>query len=227
VRPTHPRNAEGCGLVYRFGGFTVNADTRQLMSDGAEVHLSPKAFELLTMLLANRQRAMPKAELQEQLWPSTFVEETNLAGLIVEIRRALRDSASNPGFVRTVYGFGYRFIGAVIEEAGPSWSGLPPIAPRLVIDGRDVILMEGPNVIGRATDATIPVDARGVSRYHARVLLSRGEATLEDLGSKNGTHVNGNRITSAVRLADGDQIRLGALSLFFTTTRPTSQTETV
>jgi DNA-binding winged helix-turn-helix (wHTH) protein len=227
ARPTHPSDAEGCGVVYRFGGFTVNADTRQLLTDGADVHVSPKAFDLLALLLANRERAVPKAELQERLWPSTFVEETNLAGLIVEIRRALHDSASNPAFVRTVYGFGYRFIGNVVEEAGQRWSGLSPVAPRLVIDGRDVILMEGANVIGRAPDATIALDARGLSRYHARVLLSRGEATLEDLGSKNGTHVNGRRITSPVRLSDGDEIRLGELSLRFTTARTANPTETV
>ena len=77
-------------VVYRFGDFTLDGDTRQLLSKNSEVHLSPKAFELLSMLVANRGRAVPKAELQEHLWPSTFVEETNLASLVVEIRRALR-----------------------------------------------------------------------------------------------------------------------------------------
>jgi pSer/pThr/pTyr-binding forkhead associated (FHA) protein len=96
-----------------------------------------------------------------------------------------------------------------------------------VIDDRDVILMEGANIIGRAADATISIDARGVSRYHARVQLSQGEATLEDLGSKNGTQVNGNRIATPVRLSDGDHIQLGALSLRFAVARPADQTETI
>jgi DNA-binding winged helix-turn-helix (wHTH) protein len=214
-------------VIYRFGGFAVNRDTRQLVADGDEIHLSPKAFDLLGLLLANRHRAVSKAELQEQLWPSTFVEETNLAGLIVEIRRALRDTASNPLFVGTVYGFGYRFVAELTEETGPRRSGLPHLTPRLVVDNRDVILMEGANVIGRAPDATISIDARGVSRHHARVQLSRGEATLEDLGSKNGTHVNGTRITTTVRLSDGDQIRLGAVHLRFTMAGPVDATETI
>jgi pSer/pThr/pTyr-binding forkhead associated (FHA) protein len=126
-----------------------------------------------------------------------------------------------------VYGFGYRFIGDVREEGGHAPSGVPRLLPRLVIDDRDVILMEGANIIGRAPDATISIDARGVSRHHARVQLSRGEATLEDLGSKNGTHVNGNRIATPVRLSDGDHIQLGALSLRFAVTRPVDQTETM
>lgn len=91
----------------RFGGFILDHDTRQLLSNGDEIHLSPKAFDRLAMLVANRTRAVSKAELQERLWPSTFVEETNLATLAAEIRRALRDSAANPRFIRTGYAFGY------------------------------------------------------------------------------------------------------------------------
>ena len=174
-------------MVYRFGDFALDHDIRQLFLGRTEVHLSPKAFELLTVLLAHRARAVSKAELQQHLWPSTFVEETNLAGLVGEIRRALRDSASSPSFVRTVYGFGYRFVGDVTVESSPrrperrahdcaSWSA-----------AREMLLMEGANVIGREPDATIQLDARGVSRHHARILVSGGSAILEDLESKNGT----------------------------------------
>ena len=76
-------------MVYRFGDFTFDHDIRQLMLNTSEVHLSPKAFDLLAVLLANRSRAVSKTELQKHLWPSTFVEETNVAGLVAEIRRAL------------------------------------------------------------------------------------------------------------------------------------------
>src|SRR5262249_41748030 len=89
-------------LVYRFADFTLDPGTRQLLWNGAEVHLAPKAFDLLVMLAANRARAVSKEELQQRLWPSTFVEETNLATLIAEIRRTLRDSAASPRFVRTI-----------------------------------------------------------------------------------------------------------------------------
>lgn len=87
--------------------------------------------------------------------------------------------------------------------------------------------MDGVNVIRREPDATIQIDARGVSRHHARILVSHGDANLEDLGSKNGTHVNGRRITTPARLADGDEIGLGAVSLTFRIVSPTSPTDTV
>jgi len=214
-------------VVYRFGDFVLDCDTRQLVEDGSEVHLSPKAFDLLVTLVDNQRRAVSKAELQQLLWPSTFVEETNLAGLVLEIRRALHDTASRPAFVRTVYGFGYRFVGEGTEQAEPRPSDHAAVKSCLVVENRYVILMEGANIIGRAPDAAIPVDARGVSRHHARVLISHGEATLEDLGSKNGSHLNGSRISAPVRLSDGDEIRLGAISLTFRMALPVSPTETV
>jgi DNA-binding winged helix-turn-helix (wHTH) protein len=111
------------GVSYRFGNFRLDYDTRQLFQDGAEIHLSPKAFELLALLLANRPRAMSKADLLERLWPSTFVEETNIAGLVAEIRQALGDSATRPVFLRTVYRFGYQFVGDVVEVGAPAPAG--------------------------------------------------------------------------------------------------------
>jgi DNA-binding winged helix-turn-helix (wHTH) protein len=210
----------------RFGRFTLDQDTRQLLAGTNEIHLSPKAFELLTLLIVSRPRALSKADLQERLWPSTFVEETNLAGLIAEIRRALGDSATKPEYVRTVHRFGYRFVGDVQEGAASPRPGRPEHRLVLTIDTRVVILLEGANVIGRAPDAGILCDAAGVSRQHARIVVANGEATLEDLGSKNGTYLQGERITSA-RLSDGDEIRVGTVALTFRAEAPPQPTETM
>ncbi|MGH8430639.1 MAG: FHA domain-containing protein, partial [Solimonas sp.] len=83
------------------------------------------------------------------------------------------------------------------------------------------------NVVGRAADATISIDSPGVSRYHARFTLSGAGATVEDLGSKNGTHVNGRRISEPVTLADGDEVRLGVIVLTFRRRSPLSATDTL
>jgi len=199
-------------VSFRFDRFVLDSDTRQLLLDGQEIHLSPKAFELLLLLLVNRPRALSKAELLERLWPSTFVEETNLAGLVAEIRRALGDSATRQAYLRTVHSFGYRFVSEVAESTVPMPSGLT--GPYLIFENRTIALLEGANIIGRAPDAAIHCDVSGVSRHHARIVVSGGHATLEDLGSTNGTYVRRERITSA-GLADGDEIRLGNASLTF------------
>jgi DNA-binding winged helix-turn-helix (wHTH) protein len=209
-------------MAYRFGRAVLDYEARQLLVDGVEMHLSPKALEMLAILIRNRSRAVPKRELLEQLWPSTFVEETNLASLAAEIRRALGDSARAPAFVRTVHRFGYRFVGNAVE------ADRPPAVTRacLVFENRKSMLLEGASVIGRAPEATIQCDVAGVSRHHARIVVSKDGVTLEDLGSKNGTYLQRTRITSA-RLSDGDEIRIGKASLIFRIEPVSGETETV
>ena len=212
-------------MTFRFDPFVLEANTRQLLRDGKEVALSPKAFQLLLLLVENRARAMSRDELQQQLWPSTFVLETNLAGLVADVRRALGDTAEKPAFVRTMHRFGYRFV-ADVRESGAPLSGEGRRQCWLLWEARQVALTEGDNVVGRGVDAAVWIDAPGVSRHHARIVVRHGEATLEDLGSKNGTYVGPRRVDVPQRLANGDQIRLGSIVLTFRIPEPPGATET-
>jgi DNA-binding winged helix-turn-helix (wHTH) protein len=99
----------------RFGRFTLDERARQLLRGTQPVHLSPKAFDLLALLVRRRPEAIAKAEIHERLWPDTFVSDINLAVLIAEIRAALGEVARHPRFVRTVHRFGYAFSGTVAE----------------------------------------------------------------------------------------------------------------
>ena len=85
----------------QFGQFTLDGAARQLTRGRTEIHISPKAFELLTMLIAERPRAVSKADLQERLWPGTFVEEANLSNLIGELRAAIGDRSRAPRTIST------------------------------------------------------------------------------------------------------------------------------
>jgi pSer/pThr/pTyr-binding forkhead associated (FHA) protein len=96
----------------------------------------------------------------------------------------------------------------------------------LIFENRTIALLEGANTIGRAPDATIQCDVSGVSRHHARIVVAGGHATLEDLGSKNGTYVRQERVTSA-GLADGDTIQLGKAILTFRIDPPLDPTDTI
>ena len=73
----------------RFGPFVLDLDTRQLTEEDREIHLSPKAFELLLALVVDRPKVISKTVLQGRLWPETFVAEANLSNLVGEIRGAL------------------------------------------------------------------------------------------------------------------------------------------
>ena len=106
------------GLVkVRFGDVRFDDEARQLRRGAQTVHLSGKAFELLRLLLRRRPAAVSKAEIQDHLWPETFVSEANLPTLITAIRDALGDDARQPKFVRTVFGFGYAFSGEVTDDS--------------------------------------------------------------------------------------------------------------
>jgi DNA-binding winged helix-turn-helix (wHTH) protein len=213
-------------VIFRFGPFALDSRTRQLQRDGHEATLSPKAFQLLLLLVENRERAMSRQELHEQLWPSTFVLETNLAGLVAEIRRALKDTADKPTFVRTMHRYGYRFVGNVQESDPTLDSGEPAVKFWLVWETKQVPLTEGDNIVGRGTDVSVWIDASGVSRHHARIIVRRGEATVEDLGSKNGTYVGSELVTAPRLLADGDQVRLGSVVTTFRVPQRPGPTET-
>lgn len=197
-----------------FGGLILDTATRQLLRGGEPVPLSPKAFELLALLVANRPRAVAKNELHDRLWPDTAVSDTNLAGLVAEIRRATGDDARTPRFVRTVQRFGYAFSGTAVPDAGPPDEGTAS-SPCWLADGRGRInLAEGENLLGRDGDPA-RFESATVSRRHARVVVEGTRAFIEDLGSKNGTFLRGRRIRSREMLVDGDTIALGSVSLVF------------
>jgi DNA-binding winged helix-turn-helix (wHTH) protein len=210
----------------RFGLFILDLDTRQLKRQGSEIHLAPKAFELLHLLVAQRPKVLSKTELQNALWPDTFVAEANLSNLIAEIRDALDDQARAPRFIRTVHGFGYAFCGEVVSPSNAADQGARRSSCWLEWGRRRFPLSVGEHVIGRDADVDVRLDASTVSRRHAKLLVTDDEVMLEDFGSKNGTRRCGERITSQVRLADGDEIRIGSLTLTFHVRAHSLSTET-
>jgi hypothetical protein len=160
-----------------------------------------------------RPRALSKADLRDRLWPDAFVGETSLPRVIGEVRRALGDSPEEGRFVRTVQRFGYAFVGAVTE--GPARPVTASASCALMGGAQIVPLAEGENLIGRDSDCVVRIPSGLVSRHHARIVVVSGRATIEDLGSKNGTDVRGKPVRAPLVLADGDEIRIGPALLVF------------
>jgi DNA-binding winged helix-turn-helix (wHTH) protein len=214
-------------MALRLGELVIDLETRELRRSGNAVHLSPKAFELLTLLITNQPKALSKSELQEHLWPNTFVVEKNLSNLVSEIRTALGDDPSRPRFVRTVPRFGYAFQ-QLQKETSPAVTCGPGTNVRFRLlwqDGR-AGLSEGEHVLGRDPDLALFFDSPSVSRRHALLRIAGNDATLEDLGSKNGTFIGHRRIDAAVRLVDGDVMRIGSIELTFRALRTWGSTQT-
>jgi len=209
----------------QFGDCTLDSETRELSRGGKPVHLEPKAYRLLELLLAARPKALAKRDLQEELWPKTYVSERSLARLIADLRIAIGDRASKPRFIRTVHGFGYAFCGEVTPVDRRPRARPSDFHCRLSWGDREIALAEGENVLGRDPEVAVWIDLNSVSRRHARVVVADGVARLEDLGSRNGTLVNGERVSSPRPLANGDRIKIGAASLVFRCSRRLGTTE--
>ena len=206
--------------LLKFGDCVLDPKARQLFRSGQPVHLSPKAFELLTILVAEQPRAVSKAELHDRIWPGTFVTDDSLSRLVSEARTAIGDHQRTPGFVRTVHGFGYGFSSVAKPADGPteanSW---------LVFNGRAIVLHDGANLIGRDPAARLVLESTRVSRRHAQITIGTPPAIIEDLGSRNGTWLNGASLHEKAALTDGDEIGIGGFVLRFRVDGASASTE--
>ena len=196
-------------MRFSFGPWTLDANRRLLLHGGDPVSLSPKAFDLLRLLVEHHERAFSKAELHQLLWPDSFVSDGSLTILVAEIRQVLQDPADRPQFIRTVRRFGYGFCASVIRADAPLSAAVPRNA-WVIWGNRSIGVAEGDTILGRALDATIRFDVPGVSRRHARISVEGASVTIEDLGSQNGTYVRGEKISRRAALADGDELRTTA-----------------
>jgi DNA-binding winged helix-turn-helix (wHTH) protein len=209
---------------YAFGEYRLDVGARQLRRGDVTLHLSPKAFDLLALLLQHRDRALSKQELHDALWPGTFVTEATLQSLVAELRRALDDPARSPRFLRTVYRFGYAFCGTASE------SDVAPVLTAscwLVWRTQELPLRDGENLIGRDAGVQVRIDAPSVSRRHARITVTSQAVTVEDLGSKNGTLVNDRPVDGTGSLADLDALTVGSVQLIVRIMRSGNTTQTV
>ena len=214
-------SSDSVSMRLSFGDFVLDTDARELRRGSEPLHLSTKAFQLLEVLAANRPSAVSKADLQERLWPDTFVVEKNLVNLISEIRDALGDNPSEPQFIRTVHRFGYAFRDSLEKPYARA------ARFRFVWFEGHAALNEGEHVIGRDPDLDLFLDSPSVSRRHAMLRIRGTYVTVEDLGSKNGTFLRDRRIECPTRIDDGDVIRVGSVDVTVHAIRASGSTETM
>jgi len=195
---------------------------RQLTRAGEVLHLTPKAFDLLALLVDQAPRVVRKSELHEQLWKGTFVSDATLVSLVKEVRHALDDRLEERPIIRTAHRIGYAFC---LPVAGPEvpWKGQ---AHWVSVDQRRIVLPPGESVIGRDPASIVWLDSAAVSRRHARIVIDDHGVSLEDLGSKNGTTVGDLPVRGACALHDGDLITIGPIRLLYRTSASGATTET-
>ncbi len=223
----HVVNQNRTGCPFMVGDWLVEPDLGSISREGTRVRLEPKVMDVLQCLSMRAGELITKRELTDCVWQVEFISDNRLTRAIADLRRALGDDASTPQYVETIPTRGYRLV----VEVSPSPSGdlVHETASRFKLEGADrsFTLKEGENVIGRGTDVDIRIDSEWASRRHAKIVVHGQQATVEDLGSKNGTYVRGTRVDEEMELTDGDEIGVGrgVVLLRFVVSLGTTRTE--
>jgi DNA-binding winged helix-turn-helix (wHTH) protein len=196
--------------AFRFGAWLVEPSLDRISRGGLEVRLRPRAMDVLVHLAVAAGKLASKQQLIDAVWQTEFVSDHALTQVIAELRAALGDDARHPTYIENIPRRGYRVVAAVTPVAASVTPVRDAALPfKLQSADGDHSLVQGPNVIGRTGDADICIDRTEVSRCHARILVQGTTATLEDLGSKNGTYLNGERLERPALLGNGDEIWIG------------------
>ena len=195
---------------FHLGDWLVEPSLDRISRDGRVVQLRPRAMDVLGALAAAAGALAPKRRLIDAVWRTEFVSDHALTQVIAELRAALGDDAKNPTYIENIPRKGYRLVASVTPVEAPIRPVREVTLPlRLQGEGSEYPLTQGSNVIGRTADAAVCIDRTEVSRCHARVMVNGTTATVEDLGSKNGTFLNGQRLHQPAVLTDGDEIWIG------------------
>jgi len=193
-------------VSFLVGEWLVAPSLNRLSRGEDTVQIELKVMEVLVHLAGRPGELVTKRELIDAVWKVEVITDGTLTRAIALLRKALGDDARNPRFIETIPKRGYRIIAPVkYLDAGHS----SKLRFKLEAADGEIRLAEGDNLIGRDPDAKIRIDIGGVSRRHAKIVVDDADVTLEDLGSKNGTYLRGRRINKPIRLAHGDEIRIG------------------
>ena len=184
---------------------------RLTRSSGMRVDLQLKVMDVLLCLARKPGVLVTRSDLIDTVWATEFISDNTLTHAIAELRSALGCDAKNPSYIETIHRRGYRLLKGM-SEPNDTQTGTVDKPPcfHVVTGDRSVRLENGENLIGRIPWATVSIDSLQVSRRHARIVIDGSTVQLEDLGSKNGTYLNGRPLKDPAYIADGDRITLGS-----------------
>ena len=201
-------------MTFEFGGFVLDTRRVELRRGDRTVPLEPKSYDLLRLLVANRDRVVARDEIFDQVWPGVFVTEASLSTAVAQIRKALGDDGQTQSFVKTVRGRGFRFVAEVRErERLAAAAPAPQEAVGNSVRGQPVIAVLPFSLIGtddthRAIAEAVPTELIAtLARLKSLKVIARGsafrfrgpEVSYDDIRGKLGA---GYALTGSVELSD-------------------------
>ena len=226
--------------IFRIDDWLVEPQLNRVSNGEISVHLEPKTMEVLLCLVDNQGQVVSRQDLVDTVWSTEFISDSSLTHAVADLRRALDDDARAPRIIETIPKRGYRLMartrGTTTQQETNQRSGghSRPLAVivgneaklgshtesevsdhHLLLGNQEIPLTRPTIVFGRGLEADIQFRVPEVSRLHARLEVGTSEPVLEDLGSKNGTHVNSRRIDGSHRLFSGDAIEIGGTVMVY------------
>jgi pimeloyl-ACP methyl ester carboxylesterase/DNA-binding winged helix-turn-helix (wHTH) protein len=181
-------------MQYRFGDRVLDTDRRELRAGTDAIELEPQVFDVLTYLVAHRERVVSKEELFDQVWGDRFVSESALTTRIKQARQAVGDTGQRQAVIKTLHGRGYRFVGAVAADEARPTASPRPIQPAVSSiprtryaegDGASIAYQtfgEGPDIVfiaGFTTNVEVQWEHPGIAAFLRR-LSSFSRVTILD-----------------------------------------------
>jgi DNA-binding winged helix-turn-helix (wHTH) protein len=197
--------------TFLLGPWRVDPAACELQNGDTVVRLRPKIMDLLAAFARNPGEVLSKSCLLDLVWSDVTVGDASLTVAVGELRDALGDNPEEPDYIETIPRRGYRLI-APVSHPGVGKTRREGSRFWLSGAGLEIVLREGENILGRSPDAQVRIDSPKVSRNHAKITVDGDTATVEDLGSKNGTFIGDTRVDGPTPLGHGDQLRLGQLA---------------
>jgi DNA-binding winged helix-turn-helix (wHTH) protein len=159
---------------YRFGDFVLSPGRRLLSGGGRDVPLIPRYFDLLVLLVEQRDRAVSKQEIFDRVWSDVVVSDNALTQAILTIRRALGDDPRDPRFVRTVSRRGYQFVFApvAVEDDARPW----PTDPAGPVEADEAV--EPAPIVAAAPDVNLVAPLVAPARWAAASLCTAAAGVL-------------------------------------------------
>ena len=185
--------------IYEFGPFTVDPQRELLLRKGEPVALTPKAFQILLVLLRRAQEIVTKDELMQAVWPDTFVEEANLSRNIFLLRKALGETPQDHRYIVTIPGRGYRFTESALRLPDPDISLVA--ASRSNVEIELVERKRWPWVaLALVAIAAIGVGVWRLSLHRGPVLTERDTVLLGDFANSTGDSVFDETLRQGLRV---------------------------
>lgn len=208
---------------FEFGEFLLDAKEKTLLRDGKPLSITPKAFQLLQILLKNQGHLVEREDLLKTVWADSFVEEGNLTVTIRFLRKVLGDEAQSPRFIETVPKRGYRFVAEVKTISPPSHppENVSPISPKFLalIIGFSILLVSTIAIGSRYLQKNYELNLPILSTPFASEKLTTNGKTLHAIISPDGKSViytqgNGNEKQSIWlrQLETGNNVEIIPLS---------------